>query len=194
MNPRLKTSKKWTDFPPEYLQQIEEVFTQNFKAKLGKAHLVVQGRIYPTEILLRVGLRQPQELKQSNFEVSVAYDAKKKDAVERIHNAVDAAASMMDEHLDNLATDKESQFPIKWEEYDFDGQKVYLQFTTVNTELEAKADEILGESFEEMVAEMAETEDALEEAESSDALNEISEKAVPTMMGGNKKKKKEDMH
>ena len=84
MNPRLKTSKKWTDFPDEYLKQIEDVFTQNFKAKLGKATLIVQGRIYPSEIMLRVGLRQPKELKQVNFEVSVNYEPKKKDALEKI--------------------------------------------------------------------------------------------------------------
>ena len=195
MNPRLKTSKKWTDFPAEYLQQIEDVFTQNFKAKLGQAHLIVQGRIYPTEIMLRVGLRQKGELKQVNFEVSINHDPKKKDALERIHNSVDAAASMMDEHFDNIAQEKEASFPIKWQEYEFDGRAVYLQFTTVNTELEAKADALLGETFEEMVAEMAETEDALEagEIEVSEELNEVAEKAIPTMFSG-KKKKKEDMH
>lgn len=193
MNPRLKTSKKWTEFPPEYLKQIEDVFSQNFKPRLGKAQLIVNGRIYPEEILLRVGLRQPGELKQSNFEVSISYSPKKKDALERIHNAVDAAASMLDEHFENITNETESSFPMVWQEYDFDGRHVYLQYTTVNTELEAKADELLGETFEEMVAEMKETEDALEAAEPSEELSEVSEKALPTMFSG-KKKKKEDMH
>ncbi len=73
------------------------------------------------------------------------------------------------------------------------GKAFQAKFQAQVAELEAKADEILGETFEDMVAEMAETEDALEAAESSDELSEISEKAVPTMMGG-MKKKKEDMN
>lgn len=197
MNPRMKTSKKWTDFPPEYVQQIEEVFTQNFKNKLGDSDLIVQGRIYPEEILLRVGVRGKAQISQGNFEISVGYEAKKKDVIERIYNCVDAAASMMDEYFENQAKEEENNFPRTWTEYEFEGGiKIYLQFTTVNTSLEAKADELLGESFEDMVAEMKESEDALDEAESSDELTEEASKG-PSMFGGKKKspkKKKEDMH
>lgn len=192
MNPRLKSSKKWTDFPKEYVKQIEDVFTQNFKTKLGKAQLVVQGRIYPEEIMLRVGISTPGELKQGNFEVSMTYDAKKKDVIDRIYNCVDAAASMMDEYFDKLAKDEDIDFPRTWEECEFEEFKLFLQFTTVNTSLEAQADALLGETFEEMVAEMKESEDALNEAEESEDLSQEAAKG-PSMFSG-KKKKKDEMH
>lgn len=193
MNPRLKNSKKWTDFPKEYLKQIEDVFTQNFKTKLGQSELVVQGRIYPGEILLRVGVHHRSQLTQGNFEVSMDYDTKKKDAIDRIYNCVDAAASMMDEYFDKMEKEEEIDFPRTWQEYEFENHKLFLQYTTVNTTLEAKADELLGATFEEMVEEMAETEDALDVAEPSEELTEEATKG-PTMFGGKKKKKKEDMH
>lgn len=186
MNPRLKSSKKWTDFPEDYLRQIEDVFIQGFKEKLGSSELIVQGRIYPLEILLRVGVRQKSELRQGNFEISMEYDAKKKDALDRIHNCIDAAASMMDEYLDNVKNESEPDFPLVWTEYEFEGKPLFVQFTTVNTSLEAKADALLGEEFKKM---------QLDEAEIVDALDAADEQVGPTMFGGKKsKKKKDDLH
>jgi len=66
-----------------------------------------------------------------------------------------------------------------------------LQFSTVNSDLEAQADAILGQSFEDMVQEDKESEDALDAA---DEKIESDEKASPTMFGGGKKKKKDDLH
>jgi hypothetical protein len=163
MNPRLKTSKKSTAFPKEYLTQIEEVFSENFKAQLKGSQLIVEGRIYPEEILLRVGIREKGRLAQSNFEVSMNYSAKQKDAVERIHDCIDAAASMMNEFFQ--AGESEADFPRTWQEYEFNKRAVYLQFSTENSDLEAQADAILGKSFEQMVQEDAESEDALNVAD-----------------------------
>jgi hypothetical protein len=127
MNPRLKTSKKWTAFPKEYLTQVEDVFHEGFKAQLKNAKLVVDGRIYPEEILLRVGVLEKGRLAQANFEVSMNYNHKQKDAVDRIHDCIDAAASMMADYFEN---DGEVEFPRTWHEYDFNNHKLYLQFTT----------------------------------------------------------------
>ncbi|MEZ0391500.1 MAG: hypothetical protein ACAH59_04745 [Pseudobdellovibrionaceae bacterium] len=187
MNPRLKTSKKSTSFPKEFLAQIEEVFSENFKAHLKHSKLVVEGRIYTEEILLRVGIREKGRLSQANFEVSMNYSPKSKDALERIHDCVDALASMMNEYF--TSAEEEADFPRTWQEYEFNKQKLFLQFTTENSDLEAQADALLGKSFEEMVKEDQESEDALTKAE-----EKIEEEASgPTMMGG-KKKKKSDLH
>ncbi len=203
MKPRLTKSKKWTALPAEYLKQIETVFSEGFAAQLSGHKLIIEGRIYSEEILLRVGALENGRLSQKNFEVSIGYSTKTKDAVDRIHNAIDAIASMMNEHFEDPEKD---DFPRSWKEYDFDNQKVYLQYSTVNSELEAQADALLGEAGEDLVVEEPETEDALEAAdevlpssseedieleEEEDEDSVIAEKG-PSMFSG--KKKKENLH
>lgn len=209
MQPRLKTSKKWTAFPQEYQAQIETVFKENFSVQLGQNKLVIEGRIYPEEVMLRVGINEKGRLTQANFEVSMNYDPKKKDAVDRIHNCIDAAASMMLEHFE---TDGEAEFPRIWQEYPFQDQKIYLQYTTENTDLEAQANALLGEDEASLVIE-EETEDALSRAHIDEDLSDNStdenfpteeedsdeefekEPEGPKMFGGAKKKKKKgDLH
>lgn len=211
MQPRLKTSKKWTAFPKEYQEQIESVFHENFSDLLGSNKLVIEGRIYPAEVMLRVGLAQPGRLSQANFEASMDYDPEKKDAVDRIHNCIDATASMMMDYFEN---DGEAEFPRTWAEYPFNGKKVFLQFTTENTDLEAQANALLGADEDSLVLEEDENEDALDRSEVDESLShdqddedfpddEIDEdeeeddedSSGPRMFsGGDKKKKKGDMH
>jgi hypothetical protein len=181
MQARLKSSKKWTAFPQEYADQIQSVFTENFAEPLKDSKLIIEGRIYPQEILLRVGVNKNGELKQANFEVSMDYSQEKQDAVERIHNCIDAAASMMMEYFES---EGEVEFPRTWHEYPFQGKSVYLQFTTENSDLEAQANVLLGEAGD----------DALVHEEESDDEEESTSKSPRMFGGGGTKKKKGDMH
>lgn len=190
MIPRMKTSKKWTAFPKEYKDQIEEVFSNTFKKQLAGCQLIVEGRIYTEEILLRVGIREKGRLAQANFEVSMTYSTKTKDAVERIHDCIDAAASMMNDYF---AADGEVDFPRAWQEYEFNKRPLFLQFSTENSDLEAQADALLGKSFEDMVQEDKETEDALDRADEKIKQDPTASDG-PTMFSGAKKKKKSDLH
>lgn len=184
MKPRLSSSKKWTAFPKEYLQQIESVFYENFEQGLQGRKLIIEGQIYPSEILLRVGFLDKGSIRQINFEVSVDYSKEKQDAVERIYDCLDAAASMMAEYFDSSES---VDFPKSWKEYDFKGNKVYLQHSTINTELEKKADELLGLSSKKLVHEDAdeESEDALDMAD-----EESEDTSKPTIFSGKSKKTK----
>jgi hypothetical protein len=175
MQPRLKTSKKWTAFPKEYVDQIQTVFHENFSAQLTGNKLVIEGRIYPSEVVLRVGINEKGRLRQANFEVSMDYNIKEKDAVERIHNCIDAAASMM---LDYFEAEGESEYPRTWQEYPFQGKKLFLQFTTENTDLEAQANALLGEPAEALVLE-EESDDALARAEIDPTLSDDGEEDFP---------------
>jgi hypothetical protein len=163
MIPRLKTSKKWTAFPKEYSTQIQTVFKDTFEAYVGDAELIIEGRIYQEEVLLRVGYLEKGRLSQANFEVSMNYSREKKDAVQRIHNCVDAAASMMMDYFEN---DGQVDFPYIWKEVPFQGQKIFMQFNTVNSSLESEANKLLGIDDETLlVDEVEESEDALVRAE-----------------------------
>ncbi|UXR63463.1 hypothetical protein EZJ49_10285 [Bdellovibrio bacteriovorus] len=169
MNPRLKSSKKWTAFPKEYSEQILGVFKENFAQYLGDAELIVEGRIYQEEIALRVGYLEEGRLAQANFEVSMNYSQEQQDAITRIHNCVDAAASMMMEYLEN---DGEVDFPYTWKEVPFQGKKIYLRFSTENSSLEAEANKLLGLNEDEMLHDEEQVdEDALSRAEQSEELS-----------------------
>jgi hypothetical protein len=168
MNPRLKSSKKWTRFPKEYSDQIQAVFKENFAEQLKAAELIIEGRIYPDEIMLRVGYHEKDRLAQANFEVSVDYSQSEQNAIEKIHNCVDAAASMMLEYFEN---DGEVDFPYVWKQYPFQKGKIYLQFSTENSSLEAEANKLLGLEENEMLHEDVDDEDALTRAETSEELS-----------------------
>lgn len=170
MTPRLKSSKKWTAFPKEYTEQIQGVFKENFAAYVDKdSEIVIEGRIYPEEILLRVGYREAGRLAQANFETSISYSQENNDALEMIHNCVDAAASMMMEYFE---TDGETDFPYVWKEVPFKKSKIYLRYSTENSELEAEANKLLGITTEDIYNEEdLSDEDALSLAEQSEELS-----------------------
>src|SRR5690606_2175681 len=65
-----------------------------------------------------------------------------------LHICVDAAASLMAEHFESKG---ELELPYSWTEYPFEGKKVWLQFSTTNTQLEKQANELLGEWNEGLV-------------------------------------------
>lgn len=140
MKPRLKSSKKWTSFPIELTEQIQSIFQENFEKKLEEGKFIVEGRIYPEEVLFRVGFSPSGRLFQANFEASAQYSE-----VEHTQDAIDlcldATASMMEEYY---ASNERIDLPRNWGEYLFDKKKIYLQFSTINTTLESEADRLLG--------------------------------------------------
>lgn len=143
MQPRLKSSTKWTKLPQDVATQIQNVFEQNFQKELGKARFIVEGRFYQNEILLRVGYAEPGRLVQNNFEISMDYDAQAENgALNILHLCVDVAASLLTEHFES---DGELEIPTIWTEFPFEDHKVWLQYTTENSTLEKQANEILGE-------------------------------------------------
>lgn len=168
VQPRLKSSTKWTEFPKEYVDQVRTAFLENFAAQIGEGKLVIEGRIYPQEILLRVGLLEKGRIVQTNFEVSMDHSAANQDTVERIHNCIDAAASMMLEYFEE---DGEVDFPYSWKAFPFQSKTLYLQFSTENSELEAEADRLLGASMDDLVKEEIDNEDALARAEIDEELS-----------------------
>jgi hypothetical protein len=143
MEPRLSTSRKWTPLPEELIKQIRSVFKQNFKKEIGTGTIEAHGKIYPEELLIGVGLRQKDSLKQNNWEISIAYKQGKDNVLKLLHTAIDAAASLFEQFF---AAENDADFPRKWEEVDFEGRKIYVQYNTVNSELEAEADKFLGKA------------------------------------------------
>ncbi len=197
MNPRTKTESKWTELPQDLKKQISTIFQQNFEKQIGPTgEIRTDGRIYPKEIVLSVGIHKKGELRFHNFEVSVDHKNDKEKIVQLIYLSVDAIASLMTEYFEN---DEDIELPYTWMQYPFQDQNVWLQFSSVNPDLEAEANKLLGHTEEETLLKNAETErsaDALDATE--DEFDELvkhidlEQMAVPTMFKS--KKKKDELH
>jgi hypothetical protein len=192
VNPRGKRKQKWTPLPTELTTQIRKVFEQNFKEQLGKnTSVLVFGKIFTQELCLRIGLHKKGELKHMNFEVSVDHNGEHEKVISQIHVCVDALAGLVQDYFEN---DEDLDLPYTWEEMPFGNQKIYIQFSRENPDLEAQADALLGEAGEVgLVNEFDSPSDLDGEGELTDALaEEISNE--PSMFSGSKKKKKDDLH
>jgi hypothetical protein len=143
MEPRLSTSRKWTPLPEELITQIRSVFKQSFKSHIGQGSIEANGKIFPEEILVSVGYRAQNALKQSNFEISIAYKRNKDNVLKLLHLAVDASAALFEQFF---AAENDHDFPRIWEEAKFENRSIYIQYNTVNSTLESEADRLLGES------------------------------------------------
>ncbi len=141
MQPRLKTSKKWSPFPKELIKQIQAVVHENFRDKLGGLTIFVDGRIYPEEICLRVGYLPKDSLRQSNFETSIDYKMNESDVIAQIHHCIDVIGMMLEQHFENI---EGTRFPRQWAPEKLGKKTVFVRFSTENTELEDEADRLLG--------------------------------------------------
>lgn len=148
MEPRLKKSTRWTAFPKDILTQIRQAFADSFKAQSKNGRFLAEGRIYPQEILLQIGYLENGRLKQNNFEISIEYVGGKDDIVKLIYLAVDVAASLMQ---DLFSAEDDSEFPKIWQEFELEGRKIYLQYSSANSALDAEADRLLGEQTDSLV-------------------------------------------
>jgi len=147
MIPRLENSKKWSSLPDELLEQIKSIFSENFKKQLGKSIILTEGRIYSSEVVLRIGLNHPDRIKQHNFESSMAYNKSKDNVMALVHIAVDCVGSMLAEYLQ----DESTEFPLEWHKYDIENKEVYLKYSTDNSHLESEADKLLGATDDGLV-------------------------------------------
>ncbi len=152
MQPRLKVSKKWSAIPKELSVQIKQVFKQTFQTQMGTGTVHADGRIYPSEILMRVGFKPSDGgLRQFNWDISIEYKRDKDNVMKLLTMAVDVAGSLFEQFF---SSENDHDFPRIWAEVDFEGKKVFVQYHTENTELESAANKLLGlEPGEEMLAE-----------------------------------------
>lgn len=150
MEPRRSKSPKWTKLPKDYVTQVVAALKESFADEVKSGKFVVEGRIYPDELMLRMGFLENGRLRQTNFEISVDYRAGKDDTMKLLSLAVDVGATMLEELFS--ATD-DSDFPRTWKPFEVEGRTIYLQFSSNNSELDEAADKFLGETGQRLVEE-----------------------------------------
>jgi hypothetical protein len=136
--------------PAELLTQMQSVFEEGFKSQLGKSEIHVEGRIYPSELLLGLGFSRPNQLKQPNFELSINYDPRKDNVLKTVHLLFDAMGALFDHYFQSA---DDAEFPRYWEEMEFEGRKIFCQYSTANTNIEGAADQLLGLKSESLLQE-----------------------------------------
>ena len=186
MTPRLTQLKDWTALPQEFCEKAVLVFAQNFLEEAERGQFVVDGRIYPNEIIVRAGFLEAGRLRQTNFEVSIDHSADK-NAMAQLFLGIDVLGSVFETHFEHLHNDEQADvdYPMHWEEFEFDDSKVFLRFSTANTALEQEADRLLGLGsgglYQEVTAHLTESpDDALLRAEIDSELAKEVSKALRT--------------
>lgn len=140
MDPRRNTSIKWVPLPQEYCSLTRDVFDNHFKDKIEEAELIVEGRIYREELIVRLGFLRKNTIRQINFEASVDFNAEKDNAFELLNFLMDPLASMLEDFLST----KDVDFPPLWQSFKYKNKEIFLQYSAINSKLESEADRLLG--------------------------------------------------
>jgi hypothetical protein len=122
----------------------ETTFKEAFQKQLGGVKLNISGRLYPAEIIVRLSIGNKINLKKHNFSVSVDHIQENFNALEQMHLGIDILASFLEDFLQAEDEKEEIDLPLDWHDYDVEGQKIYLIYDTVNDDLEAEANALLG--------------------------------------------------
>jgi hypothetical protein len=155
MEPRLKSSVQWTPFPEELKGQIADVMNTHFADYDFNGRFVIDGAIYPSELILRIGLTQNGQLRQDNFEVSMEYSSETDKPIDLIHTLVDFLGPVWETFLEDEP--ERTDLPSVWTVQRFEKYVLYMRYTSVNTELEKQADEILKMYEKKLVHELSDT-------------------------------------
>ena len=124
------------------------ILSSHFSQKAKDGNFVVEGRIYPNELLMRVGYLERGRLRQVNFELSTGYNPKQNNMMELVHTTLDSAGSLLEQYFEN----EENDFPREWKEFIVGKATIHVRHTTVNSDLEAEADRLLGVAEDNLVS------------------------------------------
>lgn len=144
MEPVLEMNPAWTALPEPLTQSIAEELKNLYSHLAPGGTYICEGRLYATEVLVRLGFRHKGEISQANFEVAVIFDIEQQqtgDVYKVIWQAFDLAHNYFNEtHLADR--EKLDELPRHWHRIT---DTSYFRFSPVNSDLEAEADRLLGE-------------------------------------------------
>lgn len=162
VEPRKSSSTKWSVFPKELCDIIESVIRQEVSDISDDTKVIVEGRIYAEEILLRIGYLPQEGLRQHNFESAIDYQATKVRTIDKVQVLLEGSLSMMQDFIKADESAEEADVPYLWKEFDVHSEKgverIALKYSTYNSKLEAEANRLLGEDIEALIYQTEESE------------------------------------
>tara|TARA_B100001248_G_scaffold262141_1_gene256308 strand:- start:1534 stop:2031 length:498 start_codon:yes stop_codon:yes gene_type:complete len=138
------SGKKFEVIPPDFCALTEKTILETFAALLRNHSVKISGRIYPEEIVVRLSIFEGDSIRPENISVSLDHDMEKENAMEQIHLGIDVIASALQESMGEEDMEK----PLDWHAFEVEGQDVFIMFDRIHDDLEKQADELLGDSEE----------------------------------------------
>ena len=157
MDRRKDTPLTSVNLPKDYLKLVEDLFNKNFNKNLNiekgsKEKFIVQGEVYPDELVLIVALKNPGTLRMTTCYASVDYPpptvtskASSEMVQKGVNMCVDAVASFFNTFFtDGRPVDYDLEYRQGWTPVEIEKNvRVYLKINRDNPELDAQADEFL---------------------------------------------------
>ena len=163
MDRRKDTLLRGSKLPRDYLKLVEDIFNKNFAKQLviekgAKEKFVVNGELFPDEVLLSISLQAPgKSMRMTTCYASVDHPpvalknesgkpASSTEAVQHSVNlCVDATASFFNNYFtEGRPLEYDLEYRQGWTPVEIDkNTKVYLRINRDNPDLEAVADAIL---------------------------------------------------
>ncbi len=165
MDPRNKSKSAWTGLPEEFSFKVLSALEKEFPEKAKNGEFIVEGKLFEQEILIRIGYLENGRLRQMNFEASLDYDPEKSEILDNFYTCIDCLGVWIRESFKNMDEDESLDLPLSWRATDFQGQTVFLQYSSVNSRLEQEANRLLGIGSDALFNEAQEAEDAFDLAE-----------------------------
>lgn len=143
MNPRLPNSKQWTQIPQEFLQNIRSTLKSLWGENHKDLEFLAEGRIYPGEMIVRIGVLPKGRLTQNNFEISKEIETKQP-LMEQLTQCFDASMALAEEFISAGEAANPGLYPRTWKEFKFENKNMFFQYSTENSALESEANRLLG--------------------------------------------------
>ncbi len=142
ITPKNENNTAYTLFPVELLEAIKDAFAEEFEAQANEGKFITFGRIYQGEIVLRVGYLKNNTIKQANFDTSTEASGSEASVISALESLVFNTKELF---IDLFKNNNLENFSYHWNEMN-SSSKVSYKFDATNTDLEAEANALLGES------------------------------------------------
>ena len=140
IQPKNANNKTYASLPIEVTKAVADELSETFEEASNKGLFLCQIRVFRTEMILRAGYIKKGEIKQVNFDVSKDVQPDKPEPVKTLELLVAASKELFHAYFKD---ERIEDFSPLWAEYT--NADISYRYDGTNTELETKANELLGE-------------------------------------------------
>ncbi len=149
---RKSTWKSGKGASPDWLEGLGRLLNETYKSQCDQngRYLDVYGQVYPSELLLVVTYLSEKEPTDTPISCFLSCEpeqiADEKSLIETQKNYIDLVGLFFDEIF---AQEDWDEFEPSWQEVSYKNQTYYYKISRENIALTLKANELLGEDFDE---------------------------------------------
>jgi hypothetical protein len=140
IQPKNTNNKTYANLPEEVTKSITDELAHTFEEAANKGSFLCQIRVYRTEMVFRAGYLKSGEIRQVNFDLSKEITPEKPEPIKTLEHLVAASKELFHGFFKE---ERIEDFSPLWAEVS--GSDIYYRYDGTNTELESKANELLGE-------------------------------------------------